>query len=70
MLAYTIGTEPEDVNPESANWRQSMTDKKRKPGRPTENVLKIEGNWKDALKTALGRGKPPAKKSAKPKKRR
>lgn len=47
-----------------------MTDKKRKPGRPTENVLKIEGNWKDALKTALGRGKPPAKKSAKPKKRR
>lgn len=32
----------------------------KKRGRKAE-VLKIEGNWKDAVKTALKRGKPPAK---------
>jgi hypothetical protein len=48
-----------------------MTEKKRKPGRPTENVLKIDGmNWKDAVKSALGRGKPPAKKTSKKRKGR
>jgi len=31
---------------------------KRKPG-PKAESLKIEGDWKDAVKTALGRGKPP-----------
>jgi hypothetical protein len=34
---------------------------KRKPrGRPEEPLV-IEGNWKDAVKGALTRGKPPAK---------
>jgi hypothetical protein len=28
-------------------------------GRPVE-PLKLEGNWKDAVKKALGRGKPPS----------
>ena len=31
-----------------------------KRGRP-EKPLKIEGDWKDAVKHALKRGKPPAK---------
>lgn len=31
---------------------------KRKPG-PKPESLKIEGDWKDAVKTALERGKPP-----------
>lgn len=30
---------------------------KRKSG-PKPESLKIEGDWKDAVKTALGRGKP------------
>ena len=42
-----------------------MPEKKRKPtakkrGRP-EKPLKIEGDWKDAVKAALKRGKPPKK---------
>lgn len=47
-----------------------MTEKKRKPGRSTENVLEVEVDWKEAVKRALGRGKPPAKKSTKGRKRR
>lgn len=34
---------------------------KKKRGRKPE-VLKIEGDWKDAVKTALERGKPPTPK--------
>jgi hypothetical protein len=34
--------------------------RKSTPGRKPEHV-KIEGNWKDAVKHALGRGKPKAK---------
>jgi hypothetical protein len=30
---------------------------KKKPG-PKAESLKIEGDWKEAVKTALGRGKP------------
>ncbi len=45
-----------------------MSDSKKagKVGRPPE-PLKVEGNWKDAIKHALTRGKPakPAKQSAK-----
>lgn len=29
---------------------------------PKAEVLRVEGNWKDAVKHALRRGKPPAKK--------
>jgi len=32
---------------------------KKKPG-PKPDVLKIEGDWKDAVSHALKRGKPPA----------
>jgi len=39
-----------------------MPVKKRKPPGRQPEVLKIEGNWKDAVKHALDRGKPPAKK--------
>lgn len=43
---------------------------KKKPG-PEAERLQITGNWKDAIKTALRRGKPPsAKKAKKPKKKR
>ncbi len=35
----------------------------KKRGRKPD-VLKIEGDWKDALKHALKRGKPPAKKAS------
>jgi hypothetical protein len=35
----------------------------KKRGRKPE-VLKIEGDWKDALKSALKRGKPPAPKKS------
>jgi hypothetical protein len=31
---------------------------KRKPG-PKPEALKIDGDWKDAVKSALKRGKPP-----------
>jgi hypothetical protein len=41
---------------------------KAKPG-PKAESLKIEGDWKDAVRRALGRGKPPAKAPAKKKKR-
>lgn len=41
----------------------------KKAGRP-EEPLTISGNWKDAVKSALGRGKPPAKKTVTQKKRR
>jgi hypothetical protein len=33
---------------------------KTKPG-PKAKTLKVEGNWEDAVKTALKRGKPPQK---------
>ena len=46
-----------------------MSAKKRKPGREAE-TLKIEGDWTDAVGHALKRGKPPAKKGAKKKRRR
>jgi len=36
---------------------------------PEPERLKIEGNWKDAVKHALSRGKPP-KKTAKARKKR
>lgn len=38
--------------------KKKVTGKKR--GRP-EKPLKIKGDWKDAVKHALKRGKPPAK---------
>jgi hypothetical protein len=43
----------------------------RKRG-PQAETLTVEGNWKDAVKTALANGKPPApeKKSSAKKKRR
>ena len=34
--------------------------RKTKSG-PKPETLKVEGNWKDAVKTALKRGKPPRK---------
>lgn len=42
--------------------------KKRKPAAkpergPKPEVLEIEGDWKDAIKHALDRGKPPAKRA-------
>jgi hypothetical protein len=39
------------------------------PG-PKAETLKIEGDWKDAVGHALKRGKPPAKKGTKKKRRR
>jgi hypothetical protein len=39
-----------------------MTTPKRKVTGPKPERLQIEGNWKDAVKHALQRGKPPAKK--------
>lgn len=45
-----------------------MSDSK-KPG-PEAETLKIEGDWKDAVKQALKKGKPPAPKKAAKKKRR
>lgn len=44
-----------------------MADNK-KPGHEPE-TLKIEGDWRDAVGRALKRGKPPAKKAAKKKRR-
>lgn len=38
--------------------KKKVTSKKRKRG-PIPESLKIEGNWEDAVKTALERGKPP-----------
>lgn len=35
--------------------------RKAKPG-PKPETLKVEGDWKDAIKRALKRGKPPQKK--------
>jgi hypothetical protein len=37
-----------------------MTKSKRGP---KPEVLKLDGNWKDAMKTALAKGKPPKKKA-------
>jgi hypothetical protein len=37
-----------------------VTTKKKKPG-PEAETLQIPGNWKDAVKVALKRGKPPKK---------
>jgi hypothetical protein len=37
---------------------------KRKPG-PRPESLKIEGDWKGAVKTALERGKPPTRATGK-----
>lgn len=37
---------------------------KKKPG-PKPEALKIEGDWKDAVKTAIQRGKPPKPKETK-----
>jgi hypothetical protein len=34
---------------------------KKKPG-PKPETVKIEGDWKDALRQAMKRGKPPKKK--------
>jgi hypothetical protein len=43
-----------------------MTAKKKgKPGRKPERLI-VSGNWKDAIKRAIGRGKPP---KGKPKKK-
>jgi hypothetical protein len=39
---------------------------RRARGRPPE-VLTVEGDWQDAVRLALSRGKPPAKKAAKKK---
>jgi hypothetical protein len=39
-----------------------MTTPKHKVTGPKPERLKIEGNWKDAVKHALDRGKPPVKK--------
>jgi len=39
-----------------------MPAKKRKRTGPKPEVLKIEGDWKDAVKLVLQRGNPPAKK--------
>jgi hypothetical protein len=38
--------------------------RKRKPTGPEPERLKIEGRWQDAVKRAIKRGKPPAKKKA------
>jgi hypothetical protein len=38
--------------------KKKVTKKKAKPG-PKPEVLKIEGDWKDAVKDAMKRGKPP-----------
>ena len=45
-----------------------MAPRKPKRAGPKAEVLKIEGNWRDAVKHALDRGKPPAKKKSKKKK--
>ncbi len=37
-----------------------MSEKKRKPTGRKPELLKIEGDWKDAIGHALKRGKPPA----------
>lgn len=39
---------------------------KRRPG-PKPEKLKIDGDWKDAVKSALRRGKPPTPKASKTK---
>jgi hypothetical protein len=44
-----------------------MAPRKRNRTGPKPEVLKIAGNWRDAVKQSLKRGKPP---EAKPKKRR
>jgi hypothetical protein len=41
---------------------------KKSPGRPAEPLV-IPGNWKDAVKQAMAKGKPPAKKAATKKRR-
>lgn len=39
--------------------RKQVERKPRKPG-PDPEVVKIEGDWKDAVRKALKKGKPPA----------
>ena len=46
-----------------------MTNKPRKTG-PKPETLVIDGDWKDAVKQALKKGKPPAAKKATKTKRR
>ncbi len=47
---------------------RSNKSKSRRAGRPEEPLV-VEGNWKDAVKSALGRGKPPKTKKTARKKR-
>jgi len=45
---------------------------KKKPRGPTPETLKIEGDWKEAVRHVLRRGKPPEEppKKTKPKKKK
>ena len=56
--ADRIAVEPSPVYP--------MPKKKAPPKKrgPKPSTLKVEGDWKDAVKHALKRGKPPAKKGS------
>lgn len=63
-MAEIAGSNPADRTRQSTTKMDEMPKKKtpsKKRGRPPE-TLKIEGDWKDALKQALKRGKPPSKK--------
>ena len=64
MLA-SAGSNPADrieLEPSQVyNMGKKKVTSKRKPG-PKPESLKIEGDWKDAVKTALERGKPPTPK--------
>jgi hypothetical protein len=45
----------------SIAWRSEVAKKKESPKKrgPKPDTLKLEGDWKDAVKKALGKGKPP-----------
>lgn len=60
-MAEIAGSNPADRNAFEPLVTYDMPPKKvttKKRGRP-EKPLKIEGDWKDAVKHALKRGKPP-----------